>query len=346
MKKIVKQLIENPFYLMCYAVTLLIVLLILNYLEVFDWLFLLLSKTKPLLLGCLFPFFLEPCIQKMPFTRKNNVILFYLLCILVIVLIIIILLPGSIQLGNEITDKATSTIVSWQKEFADKIDQDFLIEGGNKIIQFLSVHSLDSLRNITSTFTTLAFATGFGFLLSLELDSISNEFKKIVSNHEKFDQFYVQFSTLVLQYFKGLILDSIFLLVFISLFLKILNISHAIYFAVLICILNLFPYVGAILGSAICLIYVFFTSSQQVFICLIGLFTIQQIESMLVHPLIFSHTMKVHPLHLLAAVLIYEFIFGIAGLILSPLLAMFQQIALTSYLKVLDESKIGGWEEL
>lgn len=334
---------KNFFYILA---SIFILILILNQFHAFNWIHSLFLAIKPIFIGIILSLFIEPFIHKIPYKRKINVIIIYCIILIIAVILFVILIPSSIEIFKEIFHLIIDLLHYWQTDINRILQSEQFINESNNIIQIFSSLSIDSTRMLFDFITTFLFSFSIGFLVSLEFDIICNEFKKYISSYKKIGRFYTHFSYLVFKYFKGLILDSLFLLIAISLFLMLLDIKYGLFFAFLICLLNLFPYIGALIGTAFCSLYVFLTSSDQFIVCVIGLFIIQQIESMIIHPVIFSKTMKVHPLHLLIALLIYEFLFGFIGIILSPLLAMIQQILFDSYRMILDNSQIGGWEEL
>ena len=66
----------------------------------------------------------------------------------------------------------------------------------------------------------------------------------------------------------------------------------------------------------------------------------------MIHAWICNKTMKVHPLFLFFALFINEFLFGIIGIILSPIVASILQMIFNTYREYLNQRNIGGWENI
>ncbi len=74
--------------------------------------------------------------------------------------------------------------------------------------------------------------------------------------------------------------------------------------------------------------------------------SIQQIESNIIQPLIFNRTMNVRPLLTFVFIFISDAFFGVIGVILSPIFAAVAQIVFRSYLHSKTSDKVGEWEDI
>ena len=74
--------------------------------------------------------------------------------------------------------------------------------------------------------------------------------------------------------------------------------------------------------------------------------TIQQIESNFIQPMIFNRTMHVRPILTFVFIFLSEALFGVVGVILSPIFAAIAQIAFRSWLHSKTSDKIGEWEDI
>ncbi len=85
---------------------------------------------------------------------------------------------------------------------------------------------------------------------------------------------------------------------------------------------------------------------QIPYITILLLWIIQQIESNFVQPMIFNKTMDVRPFLTFAALFVAEALFGIPGILLSPIFASIVQIAFRSYLYAKTKDSVGKWEDI
>ncbi len=96
----------------------------------------------------------------------------------------------------------------------------------------------------------------------------------------------------------------------------------------LICgITNIIPYVGPYIGAAPAIIVAFSQGTGTGILVGILILIIQTIEGNVIHPLVMSKAMKLHPVTILISLLIFEYFFGILGMILAaPIVAVLKII--------------------
>lgn len=133
-------------------------------------------------------------------------------------------------------------------------------------------------------------------------------------------------------YVKGQIILSIFITV-ISFFLySILQIDYALFFAILIGILNVIPFFGPILGAIPVIFISLQTSWQLAFMVIFFMIIIQILENSLLSPYIFGKTMNIHPMLVFFLLIIGAEIAGIVGMIfIIPLYLIMQSFRSISF---------------
>ena len=131
---------------------------------------------------------------------------------------------------------------------------------------------------------------------------------------------------LLSRYFVGLIFQILILFIIYTIGLVILDIENAIVIAFLCALLNLVPYVGPLVGAFIMLILTMTSNLGESFSAVIlpktfWVFIVfivgQLIDNFLSQPIIFSKSVKSHPLEIFLVILITGILFGIIGLILA-----------------------------
>ena len=128
--------------------------------------------------------------------------------------------------------------------------------------------------------------------------------------------------------------------------LWIFHTPYALLLAILLAVLNLFPYVGAALGTfLILLLHLILVKENTLWLAAV-LFLNSLLEGNIIHAWICNKTMKVHPLFLFAALLVNEYFFGVIGVILSPIVASILQMCLITYSEYLNRKNIGCWENI
>jgi len=102
--------------------------------------------------------------------------------------------------------------------------------------------------------------------------------------------------------------------------------APSIIIAFLCAVLNIIPYVGPLIGSCLAFILTMIGNLGGDFVTeilptsiyvLIGFFIVQMIDNNLSQPIIFSNSVKSHPLEIFLIILIGGYLFGITGMVLA-----------------------------
>ncbi|SFS29690.1 AI-2E family transporter [Lutibacter maritimus] len=131
---------------------------------------------------------------------------------------------------------------------------------------------------------------------------------------------------LLSRYFIGLVFQITIIFIIYTLVLVIFGIENAIVIAFLCALLNLIPYVGPIIGG-ILMLFLSMSSNlgedfQTVILpttiyVMIGYIIAQLIDNFLSQPLIFSNSVKSHPLEIFLIIMIAGILFGVTGMIVA-----------------------------
>ena len=131
---------------------------------------------------------------------------------------------------------------------------------------------------------------------------------------------------LLSRYFIGLVFQITILFILYSVILMIFGIENSIVIAFLCALLNLIPYVGPIIG---CFLMLFLTMSSNLGLdfqteilpkstyVLIGYIFAQLLDNFISQPIIFSKSVKSHPLEIFLIIIIGGILFGVTGMILA-----------------------------
>ena len=131
---------------------------------------------------------------------------------------------------------------------------------------------------------------------------------------------------LLSRYFVGLILQLTILFLIYTVVLLIFGVNNAIVIAFLCALLNLIPYVGPVIGLGLMVLLTmtsFIGSDFQSVILpktlyvLIGFMIGQLVDNFFSQPLIFSKSVKSHPLEIFLVIMTAGVLFGVVGLIVA-----------------------------
>jgi len=131
---------------------------------------------------------------------------------------------------------------------------------------------------------------------------------------------------LLSRYFVGLLLQIFILFAIYTIVLLVVGVENAVVIAFLCALFNIIPYVGPIIGGSI-MIFLTMTSNlgadfSEVILpttgyVVLGLTIGQLVDNFVSQPLIFSNSVKSHPLEIFLVIIIAGLLFGIVGMIVA-----------------------------
>lgn len=145
-------------------------------------------------------------------------------------------------------------------------------------------------------------------------------------NGARIEKSFTTIKDLLSRYFIGLVFQIVILFVIYSIILTLFGIKNGIVIAFLCALLNLVPYIGPIFGGTL-MLFLSMTSNLGLdfkteilpvtsFI-FIGYVFAQLIDNFFSQPLIFSKSVKSHPLEIFLIIIIGGLLFGVIGMVLA-----------------------------
>lgn len=327
----------------------LLLVLLLKQLQLYDWIVDIYKSCLPVLMGIVIAFLLQPLIDRLQqhVSQKLAVMLVYIGIALVLAVFVIGMIP---IIYKQVMDFA-EVVPVWMRHLEGFLDRYHIAIGNletlkEKYLQEGYIIVIDSLRNTMHTATNYGIAYITAFFISIDLDFWKRTAKKVIPNLHQFSTFYLTMSNIVYQYLVGTFLDILFIVVTVGITLYIFAFPNALLYAVILALLNLFPYVGATFGLILIAIVGALSYPVFPFLAFAIVWTIQQIESNFIQPMIFNRTMHVRPILTFVFIFLSEALFGVVGVILSPIFAAIAQIAFRSWLHSKTSDKIGEWEDI
>jgi len=182
-------------------------------------------------------------------------------------------------------------------------------------------HFIAALGNFLGAFFAISFLTFF-FLRDEKkiVDAITSAVPESYS--EKVKNVLVHSEHMLKRYFIGVFIEILLVIAFLSIGLSIAGIEHALLIALFAGIVNVIPYVGPLIGTGFAL-FIGFTTNPDMTMAgisgkiLIVSLVVQVADGILLQPLIYSNSVKAHPLEIFLAILVGATIGGIGGMILA-----------------------------
>lgn len=146
------------------------------------------------------------------------------------------------------------------------------------------------------------------------------------SAHNRLTKAFKEIKNLLSRYFIGLLAQISILVIIYSLVLFIFGVQNALVIALLCALLNLIPYIGPLIGGVLMLVLTMTANLDADFstvilpktiYVMIGFTLGQLVDNFFSQPLIFSTSVKSHPLEIFIVVLSAGVLFGTVGLIVA-----------------------------
>ncbi|MEI6866789.1 AI-2E family transporter [Flavicella sp.] len=233
------------------------------------------------------------------------------------------------------TDEFKSTI---EKIFL-KVNIFFLNKGINIFDELKNLDLLSKLKNIPDIFTAIISGIGslamglfsvlfITFFLLKDSEIVHNSFFAFISdtNVKRVEKSVNTIKELLSRYFLGLICQITILFVIYTAVLLIFGIENALVIAFICALLNLIPYVGPLIGGALMFVLTMTENLGLNFqnetlpttmYVMTGYFIAQLIDNFFSQPIIFSKSVKSHPLEIFLIIIVGGLLFGIVGMIVA-----------------------------
>ena len=192
-------------------------------------------------------------------------------------------------------------------EYLKKIDFNLILD---KIVDSLGIIILIPM-------TTIYFM--------LDYDKIIDRFKNYLTykKYLRFKNYLSELNQNIKVFVKTTFIIMIIMFTISSLALFFSKSDYPLFFALIIAVTNVIPYLGPYIGGAFPVLYALSKSSTQALIMLIIVVAIQLVESNIITPYLQGKKNDVHPILVILSLIISGKIFGIIGMIISvPLLTI------------------------
>lgn len=277
--------------------------------------------------------------RKFKFPNALAVITIMALFLLIFMGLVSLFVPLLVKQGENLS---LLNLEQLEETVQDLLNQsnDFFLSNGINIIEEIKQYDLiesinvipNFLNTIVGTIGTLSiglFSVAFiTFFLMRDTQIMENSIYVLTDkkSETKLRKSLETIKHLLSRYFIGLVFQITILFIFYSIILMIFGIENSIVIAFLCALLNLIPYVGPIIG---CFLMLFLTMSSNLGLdfqteilpkstyVLIGYIFAQLLDNFISQPIIFSKSVKSHPLEIFLIIIIGGILFGITGMILA-----------------------------
>lgn len=192
------------------------------------------------------------------------------------------------------------------------------------VLKGFAATTVDSVANISSSFTTLIFSIIIGIWFMLDGRIITKYVSKVfyalfsAKTNNRLKYFLDKADTVFSGYIRGQLLDAFVMMILISLTLSVIGVKFAIVIGIIAGFGNLIPYLGPVIAYVGCaLVCVINGQYKTLFIAIIALIIIQAIDGNFIGPKLLSKSIQVHPLLVIISLIFGSAIGGLLGMLLA-----------------------------
>ncbi|WP_018613803.1 AI-2E family transporter [Segetibacter koreensis] len=203
----------------------------------------------------------------------------------------------------------------------------FINDQSKKLLNYAGGILGGAATSVTSVFVFVGLIPIYVFLIlfykNLLLRFIFLWFPR--ESHEKVKDGMRETQTIIKSYLVGLLIQITYITVLLGASLLIIGIKHALLIGVIFAILNLIPYIGALIGNVVGVLLTL-TSSQEIwpiYAVLITIAIVQFLDNNILMPRIVGSKVKINALASIVGVIVGGAVAGISGMFLSlPVIAI------------------------
>jgi predicted PurR-regulated permease PerM len=304
---------------------------------------------SPFFIGLVIAWLLNPIVtylQKKNINRTIGTTVVYIVLLTFIYILISAIIP---VLTTQINDfvKTLPNVIDYLKTFADNIF-DKLSSSNNIDIKSVETGIINSIENMGNNLTTnlptltvdfvSSFLSGVGLLLAglligffmlFDFDDVSRTLVSILPKNIREDARQLLFGvdTSLRNYVQGMLMLGLIVFIVSTIGYTIIGLRAPLLFGLLLGVTNIIPFIGAYIGGIPAVIVGFVQNPATGILVIILNIVIQFIEGNFIQPIVMSKAMKLHPVTILIGLLIFEYFFGIIGMIIAtPVIAIIKTI--------------------
>lgn len=227
-----------------------------------------------------------------------------------------------------------NSLSSWINKLTDFSTTEqlkFINDQSNKLLNYAGSAASGAATSLTNVFIFLGLVPIYIFLF-LSYKNLLLRFVFIwfePSQHKKVQEVMKETEMIIKSYLIGLVIQIAYVTILLGGILMIIGIKHALLIGVIFAILNLIPYVGALIGNFIGVLLTL-TSSQElwpIFTVLGVIAFVQFLDNNILMPRIVGSKVKINALAAIMGVFLAGSLAGISGMFLAlPIIAVLKII--------------------
>ena len=188
---------------------------------------------------------------------------------------------------------------------------------------------MNIVSSIASGLGKIAISLVLGFYILYDFDKVSEGFLGLFPKKIKTDVVYLldKLNESLYSFVSGTLWLSLLLFVVSVIGFSIIGLNAPVLISLVCVITNLIPYIGPYMGAAVAAAIGFAESPLIGILTLIFILIVQTIDGQVLNPLVMSKKMNLSPITIIISLLIFEYLFGIIGMVIAtPVVAILKII--------------------
>ncbi len=345
---LVNKMLKILFVVLVIAAVMLITYVVKEW-KILTFLYLIIKVLSPLFIGIVIAWLFNPLVTFLTKHKFNRVWATILVYTIFITLLVVILINSVPVITNQINDfiNIVPSITNNLNQFVNKtlsifepvlgdntanIKQEIysaIIQIGKDITIGFPDKVVSLVTSIISGLGTFIIGLFIGLYILFDFDNVGRVFISSLPDKWKEDArnlLDVSNKTLV-NYIQGILLTMTLVFAGNAIGFSIGGLKASILFALFCGVTNAIPYVGPYIGGIPAVLVGFTQGVPTGIITLISVLVVQALDNVIFTPLVQSKGLKLHPVTIIIALLVFGKFFGILGMILAvPLVAVFKTI--------------------
>lgn len=283
-------------------------------------------------------------LRKIGISKNVSAILSLIFIFGIIIIVFSIVIPMFVQqvasLVKDMPNIYATAIVKINEIIKDNLGMDnvFKISDSIKnldlvqnVLSNIINYSINTVQSVIGVLITIGTTIIVSFFIATDIDKFKSGIMAFLSKNGKDSNRYKmikEIDMVTMSYIRGLAIDSFIVGLMTTVVCMILKLDYAIIFGILIMFLNLIPYIGAILSYSIASLYALSVGGPALAaITFISLLIIQIIDANILQPNIIGKSVDLHPVVILAGLIVFQLFFGVVGMIIAvPILSVIKVI--------------------
>lgn len=344
-----------------------------NFDSIFSYIGRIINALSPFITGFIIAYLLNTPIKKLQgFLIKSNskliknrskgisITAIYLILVIALTVILRLIAPAVsknlydlyLNIPKYLTD-IMQKISEWQKRFDINIihfDKESAISAIQGFIKNLNLSEIGKYAQGVLSLTSGVITTFISIIISIYMltdkQLISAGIKRLLNlflareKAEKFTEYAAKTNDIFSKYIFSIVMDCLIIGILSTVILSILKVKYAMILGLIMGVLSLIPYFGAIIAVVLCIVITLLTGGllQAIWVA-IALILLQQIDGNFIGPKIMGNMLEARPLLIIFAVTLGGGLFGIWGMLLSVPIVMVIKMLLEDLIAAKESEK-------